>query len=491
MNTLIPHISEEILGQLSQRISTEMGLDYPPDRWRDMRRGIQGAISELGFRSELEAVRALASHPFSPEQIDVLAAHLTIGETYFWREPNTLAALHEQILPPLIHERRATTRHLKIWSAACSSGEEPYSIAILLDRLIPDMASWNITIQATDINREVLSKAKTGVYGQWSFRGTPTVIKERYFRQVGGRSEIVPEIRQMVKFAYLNLAQDMAATAASAPNYDIILCRNVLIYMGGTRVQQVISHMSECLNPEGWFVVSPVETSLVQTAQLRAINFREATLFQKAPRREALAPPVVRPAPTVPRVLAKPSFSGPERRANTRVVPPRAAPTPSKLAGASREWPLRSLSPVQERGTLSARPNVPAPPEPSARDLYLRARDYANTGRLSEALEWCDKSLQADRLVPEVHYLRASILQEQGNVEMALQALQRVAYLDPQFIMAHFSLGNLMLQCGKTNEARLQFNHALQLLKAYPVEELIPESEGLRAGQLLEIITAM
>jgi chemotaxis protein methyltransferase CheR len=187
---------------LSRRISTEMALDYPPERWGDLLRGIRAALPDLGYKngapqSELDGIHALAMSRLSPAEIEVLATHLTIGETYFWREHHALAALETQVLPPMIEARRNSTRHLHIWCAACSSGEEPYSVAMLLHRLIPDIVDWHISIQATDINTDVLRKARAAVYGKWSFRGTPTDIQSAFFSKTDdGRHQPLLSIRQ-------------------------------------------------------------------------------------------------------------------------------------------------------------------------------------------------------------------------------------------------------------------------------------------------------
>src|SRR5690606_35039610 len=116
-------------------------------------------------------VGELLSAPVERRHLEALAAHVTIGETYFFREPRTLDAFETGLLLPLIEERRRTGRHLRIWSAGCATGEEPYSIAMLLSRLIPDLEAWQITILATDINSRFLAKAERGAYGKWSFRG--------------------------------------------------------------------------------------------------------------------------------------------------------------------------------------------------------------------------------------------------------------------------------------------------------------------------------
>src|SRR6185369_3291595 len=128
-------------------------------------------------------IERLVSGQLDKEQLETLAGHLTIGETYFFREQSSFDILENSILPDLIASRRGRGQRLRIWSAGCSTGEEAYSLAILLSRLIPDQREWQITILATDINSSALGKAVQGVYSDWSFRGVPQWIRQRYFKK--------------------------------------------------------------------------------------------------------------------------------------------------------------------------------------------------------------------------------------------------------------------------------------------------------------------
>ena len=142
-------------------------------------------------------------------QLHALASHLTVGETYFFRERKTFDALSNVILPELISRRRGREQRLRLWSAACCTGEEAYSLAILLQQLLPDWKDWNVTILATDINERFLQKAAAGIYGEWSFRDCGPLFKERHFtRAPDGRYQVAAHVRDWVKFAQLNLAED-------------------------------------------------------------------------------------------------------------------------------------------------------------------------------------------------------------------------------------------------------------------------------------------
>jgi chemotaxis protein methyltransferase CheR len=145
-------ISPVLLAQLSDVIAAQMGLHFPRGRWHDLERGIRAAARELDFRDVAACIQWLLSSSLTQHRIAILAGHLTIGETYFFREPLVFAMLEEEILPALMRTRRERTRRLRIWSAGCATGEEPYSIAISISKVIPDMQEWDITLLATDIN---------------------------------------------------------------------------------------------------------------------------------------------------------------------------------------------------------------------------------------------------------------------------------------------------------------------------------------------------
>src|SRR5713101_5391864 len=247
--------------QLSEFIAATMGLDFPAERWTDLQRGLAGAADEFGFANLAACADWLLSAPLTKAQHQVLARHLTVGETYFFREKKSFDILGSTILPELIRSRRGREPRLRIWSAACCTGEEPYSLAILLHQLMPDLPDWHVTILATDINGRFLQKAAAGLYGEWSFRDAPAGFKESYFKRAGdGRYAILPEIKKLVTFAHLNLVEDVYPSVATDTNaMDVIFCRNVLMYFTPQQARKVVGNLHHTLIDGGWLVVSPSE----------------------------------------------------------------------------------------------------------------------------------------------------------------------------------------------------------------------------------------
>jgi chemotaxis protein methyltransferase CheR len=454
--------------KLGSLIAQRLGLHFPDARREDLRRGFKLAMREFGFAEPAACIDWLASAPPNRSQEKVLAKHLTVGETYFFREPATLQALGDSILPELIRRRRGRDQRLRIWSAACCSGEEAYSLAILLHRLLPDLAEWQVSIIATDINAQALTKAATGIYSKWSFRGVPAWQKARYFTQrEDGAYAIVPEIRKLVAFHHMNLATAAyPSPAAGLIDVDIIFCRNVLMYFTPAIAQQVVGNMHRTLGDGGWLAVSPSEAGGAVFQQFRTVNYPGTILFQKKPA----------PLP-LPRDAGHPL----ESEGAAAMVPPLSPALPEKAAVPRAVMPGQTM-----RQTALIEPAKTC----AVQQLARRARALADIGRLAEALACCDQWTAADKLDPAGYYLRAVILQEQGQLEQARIALQSALYLNQEFVLAHFALGCLARRCGKAVESRRYFANAQQLLQRCHPDAPLPESDGLCAGRLAEVLSS-
>jgi chemotaxis protein methyltransferase CheR len=183
---------------------------------------------------------------------------MTTNETSFFRDVHPFEALRRTLLPELIDRRRAA-RRLTIWSAACSTGQEPYSVAMLLREHFPETAQWSVRIFATDLAQEVLERARAGVFTQLEVnRGLPAPLLVRYFRQDGTDWQITPEIRDMVQFEEMNLIEPWPAL----PDFDVVLLRNVLIYFDGESKQRVLRNLRQVLRPDGVLLMGGAETTL-------------------------------------------------------------------------------------------------------------------------------------------------------------------------------------------------------------------------------------
>lgn len=492
-------IPDTMLDEFSRFVGSTMGLNFPKEKWADLERGIGSAAREFGFGDAESCIRWLMSSHLSKGRVETLASYLTVGETYFFRDGKSFDILKEQIIPGLVRSRAGKESNIRIWSAGCATGEEPYSAAMLLHRSIPDLKEWNITILATDINPRFLQKATEGVYSEWSFRETPEWVRQNYFTKTKRGLEIREDIRNMVTFSYHNIIEDPFPSFLNSTNaMDIIFCRNVLMYFSQKSARDVIRNFYRCLVNDGWLFVSAVEASHVLFSDFRTVSFPGVTLYrkteavEKAPALGILPEPLpVRqpPAPELERRIPekKPQIPAP--------VSPAPAPTfsaPDLYQEALRAYD-RGLYAEAADSILRSHPRKPGGGEGGliAREMSLLARAYANQGRLSDALLWCERAVASDKTNREHHYLLATIHQEAGRAEESIASLKRTLYLDQDFVPAHYLLANLYRRQGRKKESKKHFEITLSLLRTYPVEDVLPGSEGMIAGRMIEIINTM
>jgi len=469
-------ISEVVWPRITRLIEDTIGLHFPRERRNDLFRGLCRAAEETGTPEVKEYVDWLLSVTPSRADLGLLATHLTIGETYFFRERRTLEVLAEKILPELIVARRMHARRLRLWSAACCTGEEAYTLAILLSQVLPDIDDWQVTILATDINDRFLQKAMAGIYTDWSFRDTPPGFRDLYFdRTPDGRYAIRPQYKHHVRFANLNLAEDSYPSLANDTNaMDIIFCRNALMYFTPAQTAKIVANFRRALITKGWLAVSPSEASQTLFAAFRTENFPGAILYRKtegapAPAPAPLAPPPARLVAPSPQAVSNP------------IEAPKSDP-PLKVA--TRLY--QSGDYAEAAATLLDGNRTPTGPG----EFAILARTLANYGQLTEAMSWCERWLAADRIDASAHYFHAVILQELGQREAARQALQKALFLRPEFALAHFELGVLARASQRTAEADRHFANALAVLAKLSPGEALAESDGLTAGRLAEIVAS-
>ncbi|MBE7383483.1 MAG: protein-glutamate O-methyltransferase CheR [Leptolyngbya sp. SIO1E4] len=217
----------------------------------------------------------------SQQEWKKLILEITNNESFFFRDKGQFKLLKDDIIPRLIR-RKAETKMLRICSAGCSTGEEPYSVAILLKQLVPDLAQWDLQILGIDINSSAINKAKAGIYRPWSFRGVDKGIKQRFFREINGKYHIDPNIRKMVRFQTVNLLNDSFSDPnINIQNIDLILCRNVFIYFNEAAIKVVLNKFHDALLPLGYLLVGHAELYSQNPRQFQIKVFEESIAYQR------------------------------------------------------------------------------------------------------------------------------------------------------------------------------------------------------------------
>jgi len=502
-------IPPQQLAALSDLVGRWTGLHFPRERYPELERGLVRASKDFGHGSTAAFVNfCLATPSLSADQVQTLAWHLTIGETYFLRGSQTFGVLEREVLPEFLLARKNGERQLRIWSAGCAGGEEPYSLAITVSRLVPDLADWNITILATDINTRALQKASEGVYSNWSFRDTPDWLRPHFFAKTSsGDWAIRPEIKRRVAFSYLNLAADPYPSLATNTNaMDIIFCRNVLMYFNADTMRRVVGRLHDALREGGCLFVAPSEASHEFFPQFERMTSQGEIYYRKngagashgqhghAGARRAAPGVRARPAAGAPPAAGVASSTGSAAGAQPATAdakrtpsyrPAKAAPEPDKPA----VRPAPHAKPAHRE--VAAKNEEAAASAVTPAMLAAAARRAANEGRLSEALDDCEQAIVADKLSADYRYLQATILSELDREDDAVKALNSTLYLNPRFVLAHFLYGNIARRRARAAEAGSHFRTTLSLLEELSPDEVLPESEGMTAGKLAEIVKSI
>jgi len=462
------------LAHVCKLIEEQMGLHFPIDRWNILTRNLSVAMGEFGFQHFDDFLSWLISTPLDKQQIQTLASFLTVSETYFWREEPVFLALTEHLIPQLILSKANDKKTIRIWSAGCSSGEEVYSLAIAFHRSIPNIREWDIKVLGTDINPVALKKAREGIYSKWSFRNCPDWLKASYFRRLEDDNyEIIPKIKKLVEFQSVNLTEELFPSFLNnLHSFDIIFCRNVLMYLTEDWITKIAQNFHRSLNQNGWFVVSSCELSSQRFSEFNPVNFSGAVLYNKD--KNELNRPVLKFLPDNPFTAETAKKIPDEVKAEPIFTPQNTILTPLlNVPEVIPETPLpEEMAQLPDQGA----------------EVIERVRQIANAGDLAKALQFCNDSLSNHKLSRDLYFLRASILQEMNRPDEAFESLKKAIYLDPKFIMGYFVLGNLCLQEGKLKQAKKYFNNVLEMLNSCPDDEILPESEGLSAKYMREII---
>lgn len=494
------------LQMICQRLGELFGLNFPESQWDSMLRNLMNVAVELKRDpASGNLAQWFAEHEFSKQEMDVLIKHFTIGETYFFREDVALEFFRKAIIPQLIATGAGISRQMRIWSAGCSSGEEPYTLAMLLTEMIPDIKHHKINIFATDLNPEALTKAEKGVYPPWSFRETPQDLKQKYFTQNGKFFSVNKDIQQMVTFVQLNLATaDFPSSHNSTHQMDVIFCRNVLMYFLPEIAKAVTHKFYQTLNDGGWLITSQVELNDDYYSHFHREMHGNGIFYHK----------ISQAAPQL--------FEG--KMMDTGKFSPKANKQKSlsqqKVAPLSKTSPIltgnkdKSQNKVQSNHFNNATGNKllilkqlfdesryaecskncidylsSNPFDNEAATLLIRS--LANLGKLTEAVKFADRLIESDGINADSLYLYATILMEQAEWEKAEKMLMKALYINPDFPAAQLSMGNVLAKLGKKQMAAKHFSHLSKLLQTMDDEDVVAGMEGMTAGRLRQMTQIM
>lgn len=272
-------LTQEEFSELRDMVFSESGIFLKPEKMYLMETRLQARLQVLNCVNTSEYIQFL-KYDRSKAELEQLIDSLTTNETFFFRDDRQLATFSDEVLPEIIEKKRKSNdMKIRIWSAGCSTGEEPYTLSMLLMEKIRDITLWNIQILATDISQRVLAACRAGVYPPRSLKDTPDYYTNKYFTKIEHMYKINFAVKKLVQFSQMNLSN--RGMMRSMANIDCILCRNVLIYFNDISAKKVINSFYDSLNPGGAIFLGHSESMHRLSAAFRMVKYKNSFVYKK------------------------------------------------------------------------------------------------------------------------------------------------------------------------------------------------------------------
>lgn len=461
-------IERAALDQLAALLLERAGLKITPDGYAGLRLALHARMPVLGLSDASDYVGRLRQLS-GEEELRALMPLVTVGKTEFFRDARQFLAFEREVFPRLLAEARAAQRPVRLWSAGCATGEEPYSLAMAaLER---GGTRETVSILATDLNPAAVESASAGLYQPRRLVGLSEERLERFFTREDGAYRVIDAVRALVRFEGHNLAAP-AWPQVSARSLDVIFCRNVIIYFDPPTILGVLERFYETLRPGGWLFLGYSESLFKFSTRFEMVEVGGTFAYQRplpaarapspAPRPSTPAPPPVPRSPTdVESVLR-------ELKRAARLPPPAPSPPGVPVPPAPPETPVQRLAHVVEaieagdfpRALRVIRRLVDDEPEDLSARLTL-GNVYALMGNVEEARETFQQALAREPLCVEARLYLALAEMQAGAFDEARQELTRALFLEPTLAVGHYLLGQVQERRGDAESARRAYRNAI------------------------------
>jgi chemotaxis protein methyltransferase CheR len=501
--------SQPQFAAIATMLHEQAGLVFPANRRDSAEAGMRRTMAASCISDPRDLLRAISA---DSETRAALITELTIGETFFFREPGQFEFVRNTVLPAL--RTGIAHRRLRIWSAGCATGEEPYTIAMLLKEVGWPTPSF---ILGTDLAAARLAAARRARYTAWSMRGVAEDVIARNFQRQGKQFLLREDIRRAVEFSTLNLASaDYPSSVNGVERMDIIFCRNVLIYFDMPTVASIAERLLGSLAPGGWLFLGASDPAIADLVPCEVVLTGAGLAYRPAGTTEGVSPsaPSRVPAwsddawqgwapavePSVDEWLPVDALPSDPANDATGDLPDSYAAAPGQegtslvfadsgagYAGA----PEGSYASAYEQADYDAAARLAriaiARGDGSEGTWIILIRSLANRGLLAGAGEACAAALEAHPLSPALIHLHAVLLAEAGLHVDAAAAARRALYLDSSSAVAHLALGDALARTDDRAGARRAFTNAVAILEKLDPATPVPGADGAEASQLLGI----
>jgi chemotaxis protein methyltransferase CheR len=412
------------------------------------------------------------------EELQALLNEVTIQETHFFRNPPQFRALRQHVLPQLIRRAAASgSRRLRIWSAGCSTGEEPYSVAMLLRELLPLGDGWDVKVVATDVSTRALAAARTGRYTSRALLAADPDDVARWFVREGDDYVVRPEVRELVEFRHHNLVTEAVPFPKDEP-IDLLLCRNVTIYFSRDTTRRLMTQFHEALSDGGYLFLGHSETLWQVNDRFRLVTLGDAFVYRRdvpadagVAERRTVLPDRRTGDDGLPGAGERRVLKGDRRSAWDVLTRPRALPFPRLSRAGS---------------VLEREPDVAAPAA-DAVDPVEAVRAALRAGTYDTAVSLAIEAAAADPMRADAYYLHGLALANLGRDADALVQLRKAVYVDPLAGFAHFLLAGVLARLGDAPGAARSYRAAAETLGRNTDDADATELGGRGVGELVEL----
>jgi chemotaxis protein methyltransferase CheR len=480
-------MTAEEFERLRLYLHAEAGLVFDTTR----RDSLSYAVGERLPRTACDSVTDYLDHVMSlagATERQALLDEVTIPETYFFRNPPQIRALRNHVLPALVKRAAATgSKRIVVWSAGCSTGDEPYTVAMLLREVLPVSDGWDVRIIATDLSQRALAAARRGRYGRRSLQLAEPERVARWFDESDGGDYVVrDEVRRLVEFRHHNLVTDPAPFLPG--EVDLVLCRNVTIYFDRETTRQLMGRFHRTLVDGGFLFLGHAETLWRVTDAFRLVSIGDSFVYQRDDAATPAKAAVLTAAEAAPdRKQTRDKLHGVLGALGKLRRPD--APTAVAAVTGTTEVVVPTARTSAERLQALARLTAPDLPArlvaaPASVGPVLAA---LGQGEYVEAIRLVDAIVRHEPLHAEAHYLRGMALTNLGRDRDALVSLRKAVYLDPQAGFAHFLLASTLERIGEKRAAARSYLAAAQSLGSRPGDAQAAELGGRSIFELVQL----
>ncbi|MFA6000792.1 MAG: CheR family methyltransferase [Thermoleophilia bacterium] len=435
-------LSEDDFERFRKIIDQASGIFFDRSKWELLRLGLTDRAEATDAKSLSDYYEKITSAADGEDELRCLLDHLSVQETQFFRNLPQFDALRKYVIPEIARRKKNGHRSIRLWSAGCSTGQEPYSLAMAALDVLPDPGSWNIQILGTDLNQQALAIAEKGWYPEKRLIGIDRSHRENYFRPLDGGFVVTEPVRRMVHFSRHNMVNDPLPMSIFG-TCDVVFCRNVIIYFTHNTAKYVIEHFFDIMNPGGYLFLGHSETLWKMSAKYSLVEMGDAFIYKKS----------------LPRSIEGRRFI-PDRRI-------REAPLPTSVHEDRRvKISRRDVTGVEElihkqeeqfpsknAGTVSEEPNV------------QKGRSFLELGEYDKACECLAEAVKQDGSNAELFFLQGLALEKANRPDDASESYRKAIYCDENYSIAYFHMASVLERSGRLKAAVREYRNAARSLR--------------------------